>query len=181
MTPPVLILPGLGTNGPTHWQTLWAAEEGFTCVDQESFDAPELEKWLINLKAAVQASPTPPVLVAHSLGCDLTAHYLQEEGARGRIAGAFLVCPVDIDGKPGLPITGFRPSAKQPLGVPVTIVRSATDPYVTIEESNKKASAWGVSGSAVITAEAGGHINVDAGCGPWPEGRELLSKFLASL
>lgn len=141
------------------------------------------ETWLAGLGAAVAAAPAPPLLLCHSLGCVLAAHYLAGgDVAKDSIAGAFLVAPGDVDWMLDqqfpLPsealacLKTFAPLPRQPLGVPAVVVASASDHFAPIEVTEKLARDWGV---ALVTAEAGGHINAESGHGPWPEGQGLLA------
>ena len=137
---PVLVLPGFGGSGPEHWQGLWAKEAGYTYVEQSSWEEPKLEAWMANLKAAIAASSVPPVLLCHSLGTILTAHYLANAATCGTIAGAFLVAPpadMETEVIMSLPLDTFRPMPLQELGVPVTLVMSPDDPYSTVEKTEK--------------------------------------------
>jgi len=55
------------------------------------------------------------------------------------------------------------------------VVASSDDPYCTPERAEAFARAWG---SQLIHAGPCGHINVDAGFGPWPEGERLLAGLI---
>src|SRR5687767_11975945 len=96
MSTPVLILPGLGNSGPGHWQTLWELSR-LNCrrVIQQEWDRPDLEKWLTVLERNIARCETEPVLVAHSLGCSLIAHWVRTGGKTAR--AALLVAPSDVD------------------------------------------------------------------------------------
>ncbi|HQR02306.1 MAG TPA: alpha/beta hydrolase, partial [Ferruginibacter sp.] len=66
-----LIIPGLGTSGPQHWQT-WFESTGnnFTRVEQKEWDAPVCEDWIARIDKAISAyDPATVVLIGHSLGC----------------------------------------------------------------------------------------------------------------
>ena len=65
-----LTVPGLGSSGPKHWQTIWEQEhpEIFSRVEQEDWDAPEVEKWVETLNESIHQLSTPTLLIAHS-GC----------------------------------------------------------------------------------------------------------------
>ena len=91
----VLILPGLGNSGPQHWQTRWQVEHGYQRVEQSNWDRPQLQDWLANLHAAVNARSSGVVLVAHSLACSLVAHFANLHPER--VLGAFLVSPADVE------------------------------------------------------------------------------------
>jgi predicted alpha/beta hydrolase family esterase len=53
-------------------------------------------------------------------------------------------------------------------------VASTNDPFVTIARAAAFVRAWG---SRLVTCERAGHLNADAGFGPWPEGRRLLAEL----
>ena len=69
----VLILPGWQGSGPGHWQMQWARLYGYTVVEQNDWLHPLRGDWLARLDEVVIDAPGPVVLVAHSLGCILTA------------------------------------------------------------------------------------------------------------
>ena len=173
----VLMLPGLWNSGPRHWQTLWQARHPrWQRVLQRDWVTPDRAEWVEMLRLAVAACRRPPVLVAHSLGCVLVAHWAQT-APRGAIAGAFLVAPSDVDA-PGCPpgTTGFVPMPMQRLHFPSLLVASRDDPYCSAQRSTAFARAWG---SELVWAGAAGHINADAGFGAWPEGERMLLDFCA--
>ena len=73
---PVLVLPGIGNSGPQHWQTLWELRHpDWRRVNLDHWDSPVCDEWVRALDVAVQACPSPPLLVAHSLACLLVAHW----------------------------------------------------------------------------------------------------------
>ena len=99
-SPSVLLLPGYGDSGPEHWQSLWElADPRLRRVAQRDWLEPQLDEWLLTLDREVSACLTPPVLVAHSLGCILVAHWVKRTGRT--VAGALLVAPVDVDAPRG--------------------------------------------------------------------------------
>lgn len=175
----IVVVPGIGGSGEAHWQTLWeASDPRFVRFAPSSWDAPDLEDWLAALDRAVAASSEPPVLVAHSLGCLLLAHWWGRGAGAAR--GAFLVATPDPDG-PAFPVAeaaSFRdpPEAKAPF--PVLMIASADDPYGTPAHAVAWARTWG---ARLIDIGAAGHINAASGLGDWPRGKTLLSDFLASL
>src|SRR3989344_4248880 len=75
-TRPVLLIPGIYNSGPTHWQSLWQPRHaGVARVEQADWDHPDCDTWVRTLDDAVAASPQPPILVAHSLGCLVAVHW----------------------------------------------------------------------------------------------------------
>lgn len=175
-SPPILIVPGLNNSGPAHWQTYWElALPNAERVEQTDWDRPTLGEWMESLVDAVRRRPGA-VIVAHSLGCALVAHLASLRGARG-VAGALLVAPADVDGDgpAGRLLQGFGPMPLQPLPFPSMLVASRNDPYMGFAQAEQLAASWG---AALADAGHAGHINVDSGHGPWPEGRRLLAEVL---
>jgi len=68
---------------------------GFTRVQQHDWMQPLRGDWMMQLEEAVLAAPTPVVLVAHSLGCILTAAWARHSQNTHRVKAAFLVGPGD--------------------------------------------------------------------------------------
>ena len=174
--PPVLILPGYDNSGPQHWQSLWEqAHPDYRRVQQRSWTEPICDDWVAALDAAITAAGAPPVLVAHSLGCHAIAHHAARHARPVR--GALLVAPPNVD-DPDFPpvIQGFRPIPRRPLPFPSIVVASNDDWYMAPDDARVLAQAWG---SRFVLLERGGHINADAGFGPWPEGERLLAELTA--
>jgi serine hydrolase len=171
---PVLVLPGLGSSGPRHWQTLWALDRPeFTRVEQDDWESPRLADWLARLDAAVQRSGPAALLVAHSAACALVARWGAE--ARRPVRGALLVAPADPEA-PSFPSgpTGFAPMPLERFPFPSTVVASATDPYVALPRARAFAAAWG---SRLVEVGDAGHLNAASGHGPWPEGLDALEEL----
>ena len=172
---PVLVLPGYGDSGPHHWQTLWeAADPSLRRVRQRDWLEPRLDEWLAALHDAVAACAAPPVLVAHSLGCVLVAHWVARGAGRAR--GALLVAPADVDALVHVvdSVQTFTPLPLARLPFASIVVASDDDIYVTPARAAQFASAWG---SRLVTVPRAGHLNAESGFGPWPEGRGLLEEL----
>ena len=178
-TPPaVLVLPGYGDSGPEHWQSLWeAADARLRRVQQADWFEPRLEDWLGALDAAITACAEAPVIVAHSLGCVLLAHWVQRTG--GAVRGALLVAPADVDAIALVldTVQSFAPVPLVRLPFPSIVVASDDDTYVTAARARAFARAWG---SRFVGLSGVGHINTDSGLGQWAEGRALLDELLAA-
>lgn len=172
---PVLIVPGLGGSGPEHWQSRWEAlEPSFRRVVMPDWDRPHLEDWLSSLSAAVEASPQPPLIVAHSLGCLAVAHWARRGG---RAHGALLVAAPDPDGAAFPEVArSFADVPLAPIAFPTRVVASHDDEYGSFEFAQRCARAWG---SALTDLGRAGHINAESGLRDWPAGRELLASLLA--
>jgi len=173
---PVLVLPGLGSSGPRHWQTLWELRHPkWQRVNLRDWDSPVCDDWVYALDAAVKACPSPPLLVAHSLACLLVAHWAYRSSLAPK--GAFLVAVPDPQSA-SFPATarGFVPVPMEPFAFRTLVVASTNDSFGSLAHANHCAIVWG--GSFVDIGQAG-HINADSGHGEWTEGYTLLQQFMA--
>ena len=173
--PTVLMLPGYQNSGPAHWQSLWqAAHPEYGRVEQRDWDNPSRPEWVDALDTAVRAVAGPVVLVGHSLGCLAALHWAAAQ--RGPVAGALLVAPADVDWIEEPPsVKSFRPIPMTRLPFPSIVVASDDDLYADLDRVRTWASAWG---SRLVCLAGAGHINADAGYGPWPEGEALLADLV---
>jgi hypothetical protein len=174
---PILIVPGLGGSGPHHWQTyLERSFPGTSRVHQDDWERPDRAAWTERLTAAIAASPGA-VVVAHSLGCAVVAHAAAAQGDLP-VAAALLVAPADVDRERAAAcLWGFAPMPCMPLRFRSIVVASSDDPYVTLAHARACADGWGAE---FVVAGALGHINVDAGLGPWPDGERLLRRLITN-
>jgi hypothetical protein len=180
MTPEVLVVPGYMNSGPAHWQSLWEARHGYRRVHQRDWEHPQRADWVDAIDQAVRAARGPVVLVAHSLGCIAAVHWAAAAASaeRSRLAGAFLVAPSDVERwDMTQEIRSFAPIPLDRLPCPSIVVASTDDLYSEIERPRQWAAAWG---SRLVTLEDAGHINADAGFGPWVEGEALLAELIGA-
>jgi predicted alpha/beta hydrolase family esterase len=175
----ILVIPGLGGSGPDHWQTRWEAKLSTARrVEQEDWDHPNLEIWQGRIIEAVEASSRPVVLVAHSLGVLAVAHAAPI--LRGKVKGGFLVAPPSMKSLAD-EVEAVDPAFSGAVGAlsfPAVLVASRDDPFAPYCESEALAQALGAE-----LADAGysGHINIESGHGPWPEGLMRFAAFLTML
>jgi uncharacterized protein len=196
---PILILPGYADSDADHWQSHWErADPACRRVVQDDWLEPRLVDWLATLDRCIRGCQTPPVLVAHSLACALVAHWVASTiegrhgfaaappalggvgghfGARHSVKAALLVAPADVDSPERTPdeVRNFAPIPLLALPFPSVVVASKDDPLVSLDRAAAFARAWG---SRLVTLADAGHVNADAGYGPWPEGLELLHDLL---
>jgi len=174
----ILILPGISSSGPQHWQSLWEkANPAFIRVEQDDWITPKLSDWVNRLEAAVAESGPNTVLVVHSLACLLVAHWAAKTDQT--IKGALLVAPPDpanVNFPAG--VSGFAPIPQQPLPFKSILIASSDDHYATLDFSRELA---GVFGSEFVDVGELGHINSDSNIGDWPEGFEIFKKLLSQV
>jgi len=170
--PRVLIIPGLYGSGSAHWQTwLQAQYADAVRVEQEHWNVADLDRWASRIQSTIDTAPPGRwIAVAHSFGCLALARYLQGRG--GAVTGALLVAPADprkfgvVD---QLPL--------QPLGVHSTLIGSESDPWMRLES----ASAWALLWAArFINLGTVGHVNTEAGFGPFPVAKDLADQMLGA-
>jgi predicted alpha/beta hydrolase family esterase len=175
----ILIVPGLGNSDLDHWQSRWESRLSTARrVDQSDWNQPDPTTWLERMAEAVNAATRPVILVAHSLGVATAIGAIPRY--RGKVVGAFLVAPPDLTNPALEPasLRSFGPYTTDPLPFPSITVGSRNDPYSSFEAVEEVAASWG---SLFIDAGEAGHINTDAGYGPWPEGSMTFAHFVARL
>ena len=109
----VLLLPGWQNSDADHWQSRWEQAHGYQRVQQHNWQQPLRGDWTVQLNEAVLAAPTAVVLVAHSLGCILTAWWARH-------------APPAVVGK-----------------VQAVVVGSQNDPYCRLARAQQLAADWG--------------------------------------
>ena len=172
-----LLLPGWQNSGPGHWQSRWEARYGYRRLEQHDWMRPLRGDWSARLEEAVVDADGPVLLVAHSLGCILTAWWAAHSFNTHRVRGALLVAPGDVE-RPDLAaqIPGWSPIARQGLTFPAVLVGSRNDPYCSRERAEGMAQAWG---ARFIDYGERGHINADSGLADWDEGHGWLQSLAA--
>ena len=175
----ILIIPGYLNSGPEHWQSRWEKKLSTARrVIQRDWAKPTRDEWAETIAREVLAATRPPVLVTHSLGGIAALHAAQQ--LREKIAGAFIVGPPSEQVIREMPAVdrAFLPVPRARLPFPAVIIGSNDDPYADLLFARRLAEDLG---ARFIDAGAAGHINVDSGHGPWPEGSLAFAHFLAKL
>lgn len=173
---PIYLLPGWQDSGPGHWQSRWERAHGDTRVVQADWLWPRRGDWMARLEEVLP--PTGGVLLAaHSLGCHLVAAWAAHSRHAGRVAGALLVAPPDLERRDTPPqLAGWRPVVRERLPFPAVAVLSRDDPFGSFERGSQLATAWG---ARLVDAGPRGHLNADSGLGDWPEARRWLQALAA--
>ena len=171
----VLLLPGWQNSGPDHWQSRWERLHGYQRVEQHDWMRPLRGDWSARLEETVADADGPVLLVAHSLGCVLTAWWASHTRHAAKVRGALLVAPGDVE-RPDIAamIHGWAPIARQPLPFPALLVGSQNDPYCSYERVQGLGEAWG---ARFVDYGERGHINAESGLGDWEEGHGWLTQL----
>jgi hypothetical protein len=176
----IVIVHGYEGSGPGHWQR-WLHDElrrrgaAVAFPELPAPSEPQKDVWVAALADTIAGATTPITFVCHSLGCWAVDHLLAARGAAG-VHAAFLVAPPS----PFLifePVATFVPpprdrTAWAPIAARTLLVGSDNDDYSEAQESSSIAAELGVACEILPGA---GHINVDAGYGPWPFVLEWLA------
>jgi predicted alpha/beta hydrolase family esterase len=172
----ILIVPGLNSSGPGHWQTLWEEKYGCERVEQRDWANPDFAEWVGTLNAAVTAKAECTVIVAHSLGCLTVAHWAYAYPEMiSQIRCALMVAPPDVESLFHIPEALSRFATHNVIPFPSVLVGSENDHYMTLDSARKLAGYWN---SRFVNAGFVGHINLDSGHGPWPQGETLLTDLI---
>lgn len=168
----VLMVPGLFGSDEGHWQRYWLQDHpDVRLVEQDDWDFPDLAGWMEKMEAALEEAGEA-YIVAHSLGCVLTARLAGRPTAR-RVKGALLVAPCDI------PVTealhagrlSFGTMPTEALPFPSITVGSLNDIYMTLDRLTMFGRLWKTD---IRNIGLAGHINIASGFGRWPSGYGFL-------
>lgn len=173
MNASVLIVPGLRDQVSNHWQTLLASRmpraETVAPMGRENID---LDGRVAAIEAAAQRIGGPLILVAHSAGCIMTAHWAKHTHCQ--VIGALLAAPPDLEtampqGYPtleALSANGWLPVPREPLPFPSIVAASENDPLGRLDRVLELGRAWG---GRIVNIGAVGHLNPASGFGYWPQ------------
>lgn len=184
MAPTVLIVPGLRDHVEEHWQTLLAAR-----LRRVRTVAPMGRKQLdcaARVRAIEQAACAiagPMIVVAHSGGVIMVAHWAMKTRCRG-VVGALLATPPDFErpmpaGFPtieDLAAGGWLPVPRMPLPFPSIVVASRSDPLAQYERVALLAEGWR---SRLVDLGDVGHLNPASGFGEWPAAGSFIDELAA--
>jgi predicted alpha/beta hydrolase family esterase len=158
--PAYLILHGYQGSGPGHWQAwlagrLQATDAVVRFPDLPDADAPRLDAWLQTVDRELTDDS---IVVCHSLACLLWLHHVARGGAGAQ--RVLLVAPPSRAGAPEV-LHSFFPVEPVELSN-ARLVCSDNDPYCP------EGAADVYPGLPTDLLPGAGHINPDAGYGPWP-------------
>jgi predicted alpha/beta hydrolase family esterase len=177
----VLIVPGLRGQVADHWQTLLAARTSRALsVEPLGRGNIDLSTRLDAIEAAANAAQGPLIVVAHSAGCIMVAHWAGR--TKRPVAGALLAVPPDFEapmpaGYPTmdtLRTAGWLPVPREPLPFPAIVAASLDDPLGRFDRTSELSEAWG---GRLVSLGAVGHLNPASGYGDWPRAEELIAEL----
>ena len=186
-TPTILIVPGLRDHVAEHWQTL--LETRLRAAGTRVVRVPPMGRENLECAAKVeaieymaQAVDGELVVVAHSGGCVMVAHWAQQ--TKRPVRGALLATPPDFErpmpeGYPSIEALGaggWLPVPRDPLPFPSIVAASRNDPLGSYERVAALARDWG---SRLVDLGEVGHLNPASGFGPWPRAEEFVRELSA--
>jgi hypothetical protein len=179
----VLIVPGLRDAVASHWQTLLAARlhaQGRPVCEVAPMGRADLDcaARVAAIEAAATAIAGPIVIVAHSGGCVMLAHWARQ--TRRAVRGALLAVPPDFErpmpaGYPTvaeLDDAGWLPLPRQALPFRSIVAASRNDPLADFDRVAGMAQAWG---AALVDLGEVGHLNPASGYGDWPGADDFIA------
>jgi predicted alpha/beta hydrolase family esterase len=185
----VLIVPGLRDAVEDHWQTLLETSlrrEGRAVASVLPMGRDDLScsARVAAIERAAQSIEGPIVVVAHSGGCIMLAHWARR--TKRAVRGALLATPPDFE-KPmpeGYPTmdqlraSGWLPVPRIRLPFRSIVAASRNDPLGRFSRVTALASDWG---SEVVDLGHVGHLNPASGYGNWPKADALIERLGAAL
>ncbi|MGY4831024.1 RBBP9/YdeN family alpha/beta hydrolase [Sphaerotilaceae bacterium SBD11-9] len=178
----VLIVPGLRDHVAEHWQTLLAARlPRVRSVPPMGRSDLDCAAKVAAIEAAAQAVDGPLVIVAHSGGCIMLAHWARQ--TTRPVHAALLATPPDFEtlmpeGYPTLDALragGWLPVPRQPLPFKSLVAASRNDPLGSYERVAALARDWG---SELLDLGEVGHLNPASGYGAWPMAQTLVERLM---
>src|SRR5688572_6634106 len=183
----VVIVPGLRDHAAAHWQTLLEARlrsagRNVRVVPPMGRADLDCVMKVAAIQRVMQDVDGPVVVVAHSGGCIMLAHWAR--WATRPVHAALLATPPDFempmpDGYPTLPelaANGWLPVPRMRLPFPSIVAASRNDPLGSYERVSALAAGWG---STLLDLGEVGHLNPASGYGAWPQGLALVEAMLA--
>lgn len=180
----LLIVPGLRDHVEAHWQTRLAARLAPSrMVSPMGRTDLDCAARVAAIEQAASAITGPLVIVAHSAGCLMVAHWAAQ--TTRVVEAALLVAPPDFEqpmpeGYPRpaeLAAGGWLPVPRQRLPFRSQVGASRNDPLGRFDRVAALAACWG---SELIDLGEVGHLNPASGHGPWPAGDVLIDTLLAT-
>ena len=187
--PTLLVVPGLRDAVAQHWQTLLearlrAAGRPVASVLPMGREDLSCAARVAEIERAAQAIEGPLVIVAHSGGCVMVAHWALK--TRRAVRGALLATPPDFE-KPlpaGYPTVaalgagGWLPVPRRRLPFRAIVAASRDDALASFARVVGLANDWGAELEDLGYV---GHLNPASGYGQWAGADPLIARLSAAL
>ncbi|CAG2142213.1 RBBP9/YdeN family alpha/beta hydrolase [Cupriavidus numazuensis] len=179
-SPTILIVPGLRDHVPEHWQTLLAAKlPRVVSVAPLEQDKLSCAARVDAIDRALSTIEGDVIIVAHSAGAMMIAHWAAVRATARKIRGALLAAPADLETPmpAGYPTTdtlrdnGWLPIPRGKLPFPSIVAASSNDPLTRLDRARELAQAWG---SRFVELGEVGHLNPASGYGEWPQAEAFI-------
>ena len=187
--PTILIVPGLRDAVAQHWQTLLearlrAAGRPVAAVLPMGREDLDCAARVGAIERAARSVEGPLVVVAHSGGCIMVAHWAKK--TRRAVRGALLATPPDFEKPmpPGYPTIealragGWLPVPRERLKFRTIVGASRDDPLASFARVVGLANEWGAE---VEDLGWVGHLNPASGYGEWSGADPLVARLSAAL
>ena len=174
----VLFIPDVGTPQQDDWQSWLATQyKGSKMAAPANRTITDLSEWSSQIDKVLNRSlpETIWIAVAHGFGCLALAHHLDNHlydrsRHQARVHAALMVAPSD-SGTFGQ----VHRTPQNGLGIPSTVIGSDNDPCMPVQRAQEWASLWGARFHNLGLA---GHIDAQAGFGPWPLARFKVDELI---
>jgi len=166
-----IVLHGWQGSGPGHWQSWLAGRlEPVAYPALPDPDRPRLAPWLAALRDELARAAPEPVVLCHSLGSVLWLHHAATRAPDDPRAGRVLLVAPPCACADVPELADFFPVPRDPAAIAAAaaetrLVTSDRDPYCPEGAPRAYGAPLGVPTDLV---PGGGHLNADAGYGPWP-------------
>lgn len=168
----IVLVPGLYDSDVDHWQSHWQRRFPFwRRVTLRNWSEPDILRWTDAIRRCLADCRRPAVLVGHSMGALASARFAAEQPEQ--VAGLMLVAPAE---PARFELEEMVPAAALPA--PSVLAASHDDPLLRFSSARDWAARWG---SRLEDLGDAGHVNSEAGFGPWPHGLDILARLIDSL
>jgi uncharacterized protein len=185
VAPTVLIVPGLREHVAAHWQTLLGerlsrAGTAFRCVPPMGREDLDCQARVNAIEREIGSISGPVVVVAHSGGCIMLAHWARQ--SKRALLGALLATPPDFEtampegypSRAALAAAGWLPVPRERLPFRSIVAASRNDPLGSYQRVSELASSWG---SELVDLRKAGHLNPASGFGEWPRADAFIEEL----